>query len=141
MKNWKPILITFVAVLAVALIIYFAGKKAGKATLPQEVKLPSDTQNQNRQENPTFNPGPYTDAIYQDIYEVLGMHNKAPYVELLKLSNTELVAVYNDWNKRYYSKDKETIVQAIKGEWTIWNFESDIRMKSVVDRYNALGLA
>lgn len=71
----------------------------------------------------TFNPGQYTDAIFEDLDEVIGVHEAGPYNEALKLSNSQFVAIYNDWNERYKSKfDNKDIISAIEGEFTAWNY-------------------
>jgi hypothetical protein len=114
LKEYKNIVIALIVTVIIVLIIYFVGKRAGKKYIPSSVDLPSDTPTGG---NYTFNPGPYTDALYQDIYEKVGLRNKQAYTDFLNLGNSQIVAVYNDWNKRYYSEDNETLTQAIDGEY------------------------
>jgi hypothetical protein len=117
--KYKTGLIVMVSIIIIIVIVYILGRRSIKKQIPKEVELPSDTQSGN---SSNFNPGPYTDAIYEDITEIFGTRDSKPYQDLLGLSNTQLVAVYNDWNQRYYSKSKETLTQAIAKETTIWNY-------------------
>lgn len=140
MKNAKAIIIIVVVVIGIVLAIYFSGKRAGKKTVPAPVPLPADTRGGSI--SPTFNPGPYTDPIWEDIDEIFGVHEAAPYVALNKLSNSELVAVYNDWNQRYFTKaGHKTMPQAIKGEYTFWNTQWATVAGLIVERYAAMGLS
>ncbi len=70
----------------------------------------------NGNSNPNFNPRPLTDALQQDIYEVWGIRNNSIYEQVAALNDIELLAVYNDYTDRYYSKDSETLIQAMNGE-------------------------
>lgn len=127
-------------VIGIILFIYLSGRAAGKRFVPKDVQIPIDTQPDGS--TSTFNPGPYTDAIFNDIDEIFGFHSSVPYEALNKLSNSGLVAVYNDWNRRYYSKDNETIVQAIQGEIAIINPFSDFGgiKRAILQRYESLNL-
>lgn len=129
------------AILLIALILYLVFR-AGKKYRPSTVILPPDTQPGGIT---TFNPGTYTDALYNDIVCWFCTRDIAAWQDLLELSNSQIVAVYNDWNKRYYEKDKQTLVQALKGEYTTsiifgtaldWKDLAD----TVVARFQSLGL-
>jgi hypothetical protein len=139
MKNFSPknIAIVIVVILIIVAIIYFLGKKAGKKTTPQEVELPSDIQ---PNEITSFNPGPYTDAIFQDVNELFGFRDAEPYNQALGLSNTQLVAVYNDWNQRYLNKVGKTMTKAIQDETTLWNYSFISAAKTLIDRLKNLKL-
>lgn len=139
MKNFSPknIAIVIVVILIIVAIIYFLGKRAGKKTTPQEVELPSDIQ---PNEITSFNPGPYTDAIFQDVNELFGFRDAEPYNQALGLSNTQLVAVYNDWNQRYLNKVGKTMTKAIQDETTLWNYSFISAAKTLIDRLKNLKL-
>jgi hypothetical protein len=63
-----------------------------------------------------FSPGPYTDAIHNDIYASwYTPRNVTPYANALQLSNAELAAVDNDWNNRYYTEKGQKLSEAING--------------------------
>lgn len=66
----------------------------------------------------SFNPKTYGDDMYQAIYGYVNLDQKA-YENLMKLNDTEFTMVAEYWNKEYYSKDKETLRQAIAGEYFI----------------------
>ena len=137
-KNYKNTIFLTVAIIAVVLIIYWRGKKAGEKETPKEVPLPIDTQGGNVT---TFNPGPLTDALHDDINEIFGIRNIEPYRELLTISNSQLVAVYNDWNQRYYAEDSRTLPQAIKHEMTsLFSFTWPTLAETVLDRFKSLNL-
>jgi hypothetical protein len=133
--NFKEILYVIIVLMIVVAIIYFMGKYAGKATPPEVVRLPNDT-------NPglTFNAGPYTDAIHKDIYAgIFTGRTVKPYNDVLLLSDSQLVAIYNDWNKRYFKDDNENLIQAMRSErssfWSISWY--DVR-EELINRLNKL---
>lgn len=121
MKFWdehKGLIITIIVIMVIIAIIFFVGKKAGGKYVPNDILIPQDTQAPGTPLN--YNPGPVTDAIYEDLDEVWGYHSLAPYESALKLSNSQLAAVYNDWNKRYAEKfDGKTIIQAMEDDFSI----------------------
>jgi len=138
MKEYKNILIALVVTVIIVLIIYFVGKRAGKQYTPSEVELPPDVPTGG---NYTFNPGPYTDALHEDINEMWGLRDKKAYTNLLNLGNSQLIAIYNDWNKRYYSEDNETLTQAISGEYfgiSVYDWRPIVTQ--LLDRLKALNL-
>jgi hypothetical protein len=136
-KQYKNTIIITVAIIAVVLIIYWRGKKAGERETPKEVPLPTDTQGG----NVTFNPGALTDALHDDINEMFGIRDIEPYRELLTISNSQLVAVYNDWNNRYYLDDNRTLPQAIKHEMTsLFSFTWPTIAETVLERFKSLNL-
>lgn len=131
-KNKKYILIG-VVVLVVGYYIYRQGKKY----VPKDVVLPPDIQPGGAT---NFNAGSFTDAVYDDVYCYFCLHSATPYNNILTLSNSELVAVYNDWNKRYFSKDNETLVAALLKESSINQIWLNA-VKNVIERYKSLGLS
>lgn len=124
-----------IGVLILALIIYAYVK--GKNKGPGEEDLPMDMQPTNVGDGKGWNVGNYTDALHKDIYSY-GMRNDKIWLDTVILSNSQLGAIYNDWNKRYYSKDKETITQAISGEWAIAPKVQNA-MTTIVKRLESLG--
>lgn len=81
------------------------------------IKKTQDTDLLNNVPNdPTYNPAPLAQAFYQDIYEVFGFRNKQIYYDLAGLTDAQFVSVCRYWNDNFYSKDSETLKQAINGE-------------------------
>jgi hypothetical protein len=141
MKNFKSTLIIIIVVLVILVSIFLLGRYKGKKYVPKEVSLPSDTQPINGGGVSTsFNPGPYTDAIASDVYDFFSLHSSQPYNDVLALSNTQVVAIYNDWNKRYFSKHNETLPAAIKAESTGWNYSWVTATGALITRLTKLGL-
>lgn len=130
-KNKRYIFVIIVA----GGILYYVYTQ-GKNKSPKDVVLPPDIQ-PNGASN--YNPGTITDRIYNDINCVFCLHTSAPYDEALKLSNSQLVSVWNDWNKRYWKKNKETLSAALLGESSINQIWGNVT-KTLVDRYKSLGL-
>lgn len=119
-QKYKTAIILIVITLGIIAIIYFWGKGEGKKYVPEDIVIPTDTQPTGT--GPQFNPGVYTDAIYEDLSCNFCLHSTVPYNAVMKLSNSQLAILYNDWNKRYAKDfDNKTIIQAIKGEYTLWN--------------------
>jgi hypothetical protein len=119
----KPLQIT-VLVIAIVLVIYFAGRRSGKKAATdswwanlfggsnaekeviniQEVKVNGQV--------PVANNQRITDAIYQSIKDrnVLsgnGIAINAAFGMFNVLSDSGKASVVNDWNKRYLGKDKD----------------------------------
>lgn len=135
-KN-SQIIILILVVLVVVGIIYWIGKRQGKKYVPDDILIPSDTQSPGTPG--MYNPGPITDGLYEDLDEVFGVHEAEPYRAALKLSNSQLAAVYNDWNKRYAKEfDSKTIIQAIQGEYTVWNYDWWLIAGELVRRFKTL---
>ena len=132
LSNWKIILV----VVVVIILLIFVYKK-GRKWVPKQVKLPPDTQPGGAI---NFNPGTYTDAIFKDIDCVFCTHKIKPYADLNALSNSQLVAVYNDWNQRYFSEYNETIVQAMSGELSFLGYTWAQTVKLVIERYKSINL-
>lgn len=141
MNEWwnknKGIVITIFVILVIIGVIYYIGKGAGRKYVPDDIVIPTDTQSPGTPSN--WNPGPYTDAIFQDLDEVFGVHEAKPYHAANQLSNSQLAAVYNDFNKRYSKDfDSKTIIQAIESEFTIWNQEWANIAGALVQRFKSL---
>lgn len=124
-----------IIILAILFVIVY---KKGKLWRPDDVKLPPDTQPGGAT---NFNPGPYTEAVWKDLDCIFCTHDAAPYEALMKLSNSQLVSVYNDWNKRYFNKNNETIIQAMNGDWSGWNLNWEHTLKDALLRFESLNLA
>lgn len=113
--NPRLILYSSIAGIALILVFFFIGKSYGKSIPPKPVTLPNDNGSSTGQA-PDIKIMQITDALKEDIYSWF-TRDSAPYVELMGLSDTDFVRVYNDWNARYFSKDNQTLKQAIEGEF------------------------
>jgi len=138
MGNLKVYIIVGLIVLAIVLAIFFFGRYKGKQYTPDTVQLPPDTQGLSTPSN--WNPGTITDALHADLYSVFALRNYQIYDDTAALSNSQLVAVHNDWNKRYFNEEKETLRQAIDAEVTAFDTGLRARMNIVKDRLKTLGL-
>lgn len=59
----------------------------------------------------------FVKPLYDDIYAAPWVpRNTAIYSDMLSLSDKALVDCYNYWNKHYYSRDNESMTQAIAAE-------------------------
>ena len=138
MGNLKVYIIVGLIIIAVLLAVFFIGKYKGKQYTPDKVALPADMQGLNVPAN--WSPATTTDSLYNDLYTVVGFHSSQPYQDALELSNSQLVAVHNDWNKRYFSKDKQTLSQAIQADYSIWNSAWSATSNALVQKLRNLGL-
>lgn len=136
----------YIVWLIVALVLFMVLKKYVFTKRPDPADIESDMSLvngvwvKNKKGTPTgFDPTPITDALKADIYSY-GTRDSSPYQAALKLSNAQLGEVYNDWNKRYYRKDKETLLQAIKGEFSFWA-STTVPMELLVEKLQQMGLS
>jgi hypothetical protein len=134
----KNTLITIVVIGGLVALIYFLGRRSYKKQLPTEVEIPTDYQNPG--DTGSFNPGVFTDAIADDLYGWFTLHSAKPYSDVLALSNSHVVAIHNDWNRRYFMKHKETLYQAIAAESTAWNYAWVSATGSLMKRLKELNL-
>jgi hypothetical protein len=137
--NPRLILYSIIAGIVLILVFFFIGKSYGKSIPPGKVPLPDDNGNSTGQASDSKIMR-ITDDLKEDIYSWF-TRDSAPYVELMGLSDTDFVRVYNDWNARYYSKDNQTLKQAIEGEFlsstsfTFYNLKPQL-----MERFSRLGL-
>lgn len=65
----------------------------------------------------TFAPEGWADSLKADIYSgAFTERDHRLYDSLAKMSTDKLVAIYQVWQDKYYSKDRETLIQAMNGE-------------------------
>jgi hypothetical protein len=122
--KYKVILISVVAVIAIVLTIYFVGQKAGKraADNPWQAPLPTDSENKGTSIDAArvraVVDDLYTDLNYLDVLPMWGTRSMAVYQRWNAMSDTEFVAVYNDFNARFSSEFGGKSVRVIlKNEW------------------------
>lgn len=125
-QNLRALVNIFLTVAIIIAIVYFAGRWSAKNKVakPEKIPVPPDL---DPNAGGNWNPGPVTDALYDEIYRwpVWTRDNK-PFAVANALNDTRLAMVINDWNRRYFTKDKETLFEAIKGERDSLSFISDI---------------
>lgn len=138
MGNLKVYIIVGLIIVAILVAVFLIGRHKGKQYTPSTVKLPSDTQGIAVPSN--WNPGTITDAIHYDVYCKVCFRSTQPYTDAAALSNSQLVAVHNDWNQRYFSENKETLRQAIEAEYSALNSAASTAMGIVTDKLKSLGL-
>jgi hypothetical protein len=114
MKDKAPMYLV-IALVIILVIIFFVGKSYGKNLPPKSIADPKD----NADGTTNYNPTALTDSLFNDIEGIswLTYHDTDPYINLNKLSDTNIVVVMNDWDKRYYNKHKETLFEAIGNEY------------------------
>ncbi len=76
-----------------------------------------------------------TDQLYEDIDGLAG-HSSDLYETLAALPAMDLLVIYNDWQDRYYHKDKETVIQALDNE-TYW-FGDASNVKVIISKIQSI---
>jgi hypothetical protein len=112
--KYKTKIVIGAFILVAFIIIYImVRKKAIKDAVPETVDIPDGNGG-----SESFNPGPYTDAIYKEVDRDnrISGRNLKPHIDLLELSNPKFVAVFNDWNTRYFQKEKRSLIQRYQDE-------------------------
>lgn len=152
--KYKFLIITIIIILAIVWAIYYFGKEEGSKYVPNDIVIPPDLQpntstiDENGNVVPItyttpqgtiFNPGPYTDAIFRDLDCIFCFHDAGPYNDAMALSNSQLAAIYNDWNQRYSEKfDKQTLIQALEGDFSTWNLVWEHTLQDLVIRLKSI---
>lgn len=109
-----------VVLIAIAYAIYDMETKGGKVSAGTKNLETTVTDAYGNVSTTTyqFNPRPYTDRLKETINSwAFGLSDAKPYHDLLALKNSEIVAVAQDWNDRFFREKQETLLQAINGEW------------------------
>lgn len=121
MKNY--IIIGFVSILLVVMVFLIAKKanaKPNKIVVPEDLNTDAiDTKGNSgtgTSKKTSYDPTDITDRLYNEIKGWNFTYDDKLYSELMSLSNTNLVKVMNDWDKRYFKKWNETLLEAIEGE-------------------------
>lgn len=109
-------------VVGFAVYFYLKGRKKGKEAATQAIKedliVTVDTKLVTTG-GKTWDPAPLTDTLYADIYSSwVTPRNKEPYELLLAINDEKFKMVHNDWLKRFFDKDQETLKVAISNEQT-----------------------
>ncbi len=146
-EKYRIQIIIGVVIVVLFIIIYITvRKKALKDAVPETVQIPSENGG-----TESFNPGPYTDAIYREVDKDNRIYGRdlKPHFDLLQLSNPKFVAVFNDWNTRYFSKAKRSLIQRYQDEYGYgWPYSwadsdhgsfTDVKQK-ILDRAKDLNL-
>ena len=136
--NWKWVIIG-VLIIALILYIYFTGKAAGKKGKAVVIDLPKDIPGDNSQ-GITTTAGDIRRIATAMHDEMNGFnwsgHDYTPYEEYSRLSDTGFVAVYNDFNKRYFSEGNGTLKQWLIDE----NFYGSVVDQIIFPRMARLNL-
>lgn len=139
-KDWRYLvaigLISFI-------ILYVLITQATKllitvAERPDHVNVPPDASGGI---DSAFDASPWVENLHDDLYKSwfsAFTRNTSLYENMSKLSNANLVKIYNLWNDRYFDEEKETIVAAIDRDYfygAAFNYA-----KNVNDRLKGMGL-
>lgn len=122
-KNRVYIAVAIVFII-VAIVFYRKGKKTTTiADLPKDNPNTGTTGNGGVQlsgnqisENDVAG---YREKLHSDIYDIFALRNNQLYAELVLLSDTDLVRIYNAYNSKYQAKEGETLLQALKNEYLL----------------------
>jgi hypothetical protein len=132
----KEFKIAIIVIILIAFVVYIINKIPPSLTGGTKSFL--GYQNQNGQLIPVqgqYNPQPLTDRIRADIYNKVGLRDWTAYEELASLDDARFFMVCEDWNKRYYNEDKESLRKAMEGE-TYWGASVIKTVFSKMDRLN-----
>jgi hypothetical protein len=115
----KSIIIGIVLIAIIIAVAYFAGKKKGGEDFP-EYTPPADPGNGDNASQYIDNNFVQTmvGKLYEDLkgmafFETYSVDTWQGYASA---SDTNFVAIYNEWNDKYYSKWNKTLVQKIQNE-------------------------
>lgn len=120
MENGKSIFNAILGGTVFLLVIFFVGRYYGRNTPPAEIPVPDDDPTKPTPSGQSsFDPKPLTDKLYNDIEGISGIFNRDmdAWNSLAALSDTDFVKVLNDWNARYWTKHKENLYDAYRGEY------------------------
>ena len=126
--------------------IYFWGRSAGKkAATGTQAKLP----NNGKGIPINWNPTPTVEKVHKAFndYFTSALDKQTAFQSLLSLTNDQLIAVYNEFNRKYQGGVKgDTLLQWVKDEWITRDitsplgiFATDLKA-DVIKKFEALNL-
>jgi hypothetical protein len=117
-----------VSILVIGILIYKSGKKKGsveQAALPDDMPILSASGA--KIGTLTTDQAKTVRELSQKLFTEIdswGTVNDEPFKQLVELSDTLFVAVYNDYSKNYYSKTKKTLAQSISGLYSLGSYST-----------------
>jgi hypothetical protein len=147
--KYRQYFILFGIVLAVAVIIYFTGRRAGKKASdnPWQAPLPTDIGNGSGPSSVDWAKiRSITDDLFSDLEKLdwipmWGTRVIQVYEQWNSLSDTEFVAVYNDFNSRFSSRfSGKSVVVILKDEWSWGSSAFNSLRASIISRCERLKL-
>jgi hypothetical protein len=143
MDRAKIILIIVLIVAGIALAIYFVGKSAGKKKTPKDVKLPSGGQGipaagvDARGNIIPWSAGPLADDTFDVLDGIDSSQSKEIVIaKLMAITDDQLVAVFNEFNRKHYDKGDGTMKKWIKDD----SFAFNSVQPQLLARMDRLGL-
>lgn len=124
-----------VAVIIVALVIFFLFRKKSIAQVP----LPKEDGDLDKSDQETVRD--IAQRLYNDLkgWSWITGRDSSAYQDLASTSDTIFVAVYNDFNQNF-SNGKGTLRSWIEKDW-YWKYaESAMAIQTIYDRMDRLGL-
>lgn len=132
-SDYRVLLVALIGGFVVSYIIVSQVTRAIYMTGPAEIPTGADGQN--------YNALPLAQRLYDDITEWIGFRDDSPYKEALTLSDGQLIALHNAWNKNFYGRvGGKTLYQAIEGENGGWFLDFATIREQLLDRLQRLGL-
>lgn len=91
--------------------------------------------------NTVFDAGTWAAQLRDDLYTVFRFRDSGLYAQLVTMSDAQLTAIGNEFNRRYYSEHKENLVQAMKAEqWgNDWFSNVAANAQQIINRLQRLG--
>lgn len=115
-------LVSYIIVTQVTKMIYASG--------PSAVAVPPGAE--------SFNGMPMAQRLRDDCYDFFSMRDYSLYEDFLKLTDGQIIQVYNAFNKNFFAEYNETLTQAIADEGFGWVYGG--LKDSVLSRMQSLNL-
>lgn len=117
-SNTKKILIVALVFMVVFIAVFFIGRMLGKQSesteAPSVDDIPGAKQLTDAQK---LQVEQIADELYEEMDGFNLTRDTTAFENLIGLSDTLFVAVYNFWNKKYQAKEKMTLPKRMEDEW------------------------
>lgn len=110
--------------LIIIFVLYFVGRASGKMLPPKPIDLSKVNLTPGGYDSNAGLPDEYINELVEDLYKDIKGWTITPiqrstgiYMTLLRISDVDLMKVLNLWDQKYYSEWKQTLLEAMEGEY------------------------
>lgn len=132
-------IILFVALLA--FLLWYSARQAGKrkGTVVINTSNPG-TDSNTAAASSEAEVRTLAEKLYKDMRGISGYHSADPWNDLLAMSDTDFIRVYNEFDTEYQKDSGETLVQWVNDQWAVPLTQWATIKDTLLQRFSKLNL-